>query len=584
MANPNHDWELHTVDFNACLLTLDNIDEGEGLLILSHDSDGCYVGFVHLLKQGFNGLCIAASIFVPQNLAVDGNTLQHLIDEVRKQLRGTMLNTAALDHLFATEYPDKDYLPPFEPQHGKTIACRIEEWTDDTLQLLLDSRCLFQPAYAQHRAVLLIDAQSGIVCDGINISDVPVVIPEPEPAPEPEPVPEIIVEPEVVETSEPEVLEEPEPEVTVIEDVKTEDPVQQEESDQGDPADVEVVVIPSTDEDADVEQANLDAVSYSRELGDENEALSSDDGVEVLDVPSSNDGIEKLDKPSDSNGVEMLEDFSGDDGVEVVKVYPMPPVPPTPPEIEVDETNAPLFGIAELPTDSRDKDSAGGNAPVEPSHNENGGSSKSSTKMLAVFIALLVLGIVVVFIANYHINNSDSSNSGYDADFSASDTAIYVPEELSVDADTADMKRIIYEAYVNKLETLNYEMGEDEFGEYFLHDITGDGIPELWVTKGTCEADYTLYVYRYDVNGLTLMHYTSASHSSFYCGSGYVIQMMAHMGEAVWYRLTLNGSDIDEEVVREETDEYGAYTYPDEPEADVYEFDETQPIADELGV
>ena len=41
VANPNHDWELHTVDFNACLLTLDNMDEGEGLLILSHDSDGC---------------------------------------------------------------------------------------------------------------------------------------------------------------------------------------------------------------------------------------------------------------------------------------------------------------------------------------------------------------------------------------------------------------------------------------------------------------------------------------------------------------------------------------------------------------
>ena len=127
VVNPNHDWEFHTVDFNACLLTLDNLDEGDGLLILSHDSGGCYLGFVHLLKLGFNGLCIAASIFVPQHLAVDGNTIQHLIDEVREQMRGNMLNTAALDRLFATEYPEKDYVPDFQPQHGKSIACRVEE-------------------------------------------------------------------------------------------------------------------------------------------------------------------------------------------------------------------------------------------------------------------------------------------------------------------------------------------------------------------------------------------------------------------------------------------------------------------------
>lgn len=31
--------------------------------------------------------------------------------------------------------------------------------------------------------------------------------------------------------------------------------------------------------------------------------------------------------------------------------------------------------------------------------------------------------------------------------------------------------------------------------EYFLYDITGDGMPELWIKTGICEADYRLAVY-----------------------------------------------------------------------------------------
>ena len=73
------------------------------------------------------------------------------------------------------------------------------------------------------------------------------------------------------------------------------------------------------------------------------------------------------------------------------------------------------------------------------------------------------------------------------------------------------------------------------------------------------------------------MYSTGAGHSSFYCGAGYVIQMVSHMGYSEWYRLTLSGSSLNEEMVFEESDVYD-YTVPDEPEADVYDYDETWPI------
>ena len=258
MVNPNHNWELHTVDFNACLLALDNLDDGDGLIILSHDSGGCYLGIVQLLKQGFSGQCIAASIFVPENLSVESNRTRYIISEVRSQLRGTMLDSAALDRLFAVEYPEKNYVPAFQPKHGKTIAYRMEAWTDEALQLLLDSRCLFQPAYAPHRATLLIDARSGIICNGIDITHVPVVIPEPEPEPE------IIQGPEVAET--------PEPEVVIIEEtLQTDETGREGESGQDGNEGVEAAVGSS----GAAELENRGSVSFSREL------TGADDGVEV---------------------------------------------------------------------------------------------------------------------------------------------------------------------------------------------------------------------------------------------------------------------------------------------------------------
>ncbi len=563
VANPNHDWELHTVDFNACLLTLDNIDEGDGLIILSHDSGGCYVGFVHLLKQGFNGLCIAASIFVPENLSVGGNAMSRLVFEVRKHLQGAVLDTAALDRLFATEYPDKDFIPDFQPQHSKTIACRIEEWNDETLDQLLDSRCLFQPAYAQHRATLLIDSDSEIICDGIDITAEPIVIPEPAPVVE-------VVEPHP-ETAFDSVVKEQESQA------ETDSEPVSEEMELGHEVnpDPEIMVTPGSEFAGDSTlgpggEQGLEVVVLEEKVDEESlEVVVEQEGEGSYDNNTESEIVE-LDVPHGQGGFVAPADsttpIEPNEGVEVVSVYPIPPnvlVPPPPPDVQQTPASSSVA-----------------------THVNDAPSSSSSSNKLMVFLVLLALGIAVVFLVNHQINSSESHSNTYEPEYSASETPIYQTEEASAVTEEVSLNQQIYEAYVEKLESLASSVGGDGYGDcgYFLYDITGDGIPELWVKCGTCEADYMLYVYRYGVGRLELMHSTGAGHSSFYCGEDYVLQVMAHMGEAWWYKIELSGSELSEELVYEESDIESSdeYAQPVEPDAHMYNYDETWPIAGAL--
>ena len=593
VVNPNHDWELHTVDFNACLLALDNLDDGDGLIILSHDSGGCYLGIVQLLKQGFSGQCIAASIFVPENLSVESNTIQHIIAEVRSQLRGTMLDSAALDRLFATEYPEKDYVPAFQPKHGKTIAYSMEAWTDEALQLLLDSRCLFQPAYAPHRATLLIDAHSRIVCNGIDISGVPVVIPEPEPEPE------IIQGPEVAET--------PEPEVVIIEETLLADETGREgESGQDSNEGVEVVASSS----GATELENRGSVSFSRILTGAHVTASADDGVEVVEPlepaeneaekePSTENYVAVLDEPDDAvavhgeAGLATPEDGANgatgvvDGGVEVVMGYPIPPnatVPPPPPEADV----LARHGLADYPKNDNNPNPSYNPNPVNgPIPNGNGNSFEESKRKFMLFLIFLLVGILFVFILSVSFSKKDKASQEQkveEVSTSASTSASYQLEQPSASTEEVSLNQKIYEAYVAQLESKAAEVNADGLCEYFLFDITGDGIPELWVRSGTCEADYMLYVYRYGIGQLELMHSTGAGHSSFYCGEDYVLQVMAHMGEAGWYKIELSGSELSEELVYEESDIESSdeYAQPVEPDAHMYNYDVTWPIASAL--
>ena len=96
----------------------------------------------------------------------------------------------------------------------------------------------------------------------------------------------------------------------------------------------------------------------------------------------------------------------------------------------------------------------------------------------------------------------------------------------------------------------------------FFHDITMDGVPELWIVTGDCEAERTILVYSLSDWGRE-MYRGAADHSLFYAGKGYVIRQSAHMGNAYWYRLQWSGGQMASEMVFEEFTG-GDYSQPEE--------------------
>lgn len=96
----------------------------------------------------------------------------------------------------------------------------------------------------------------------------------------------------------------------------------------------------------------------------------------------------------------------------------------------------------------------------------------------------------------------------------------------------------------------------------FFYDITGNGIPELWMVTDDCEAERMVLVYSLSDWGRNLYR-GAAGHSLFYAGKDYVIRQSAHMGNAYWYRLQWRGGRMESEKVFEEFTG-GDYLQPDE--------------------
>ena len=138
------------------------------------------------------------------------------------------------------------------------------------------------------------------------------------------------------------------------------------------------------------------------------------------------------------------------------------------------------------------------------------------------------------------------------------------------------------QSYINILKGYLNKYGVDEYGStgYFLFDITRDGMPELWVTAGTCEADYMLYIYTIKDGGASKIYEGGSSHSGYYRGKDYILQWWAHMGSSQMDRITYNGTRIKSITVysEENIESSDDYTEPSEPEIVFNRINDYSPI------
>lgn len=122
-----------------------------------------------------------------------------------------------------------------------------------------------------------------------------------------------------------------------------------------------------------------------------------------------------------------------------------------------------------------------------------------------------------------------------------------IPEEESLDS--VDF----YDAYVGAIKDATKRAKKDcnvseIYGDYQMYDVNKDGVKEIFVKLGTCEANYKFYVYTVESNGFVYCGNLSGWHSHLDT-NGKIICMF--MGVRADYSLVLNDGKISSVLLQE---------------------------------
>lgn len=93
--------------------------------------------------------------------------------------------------------------------------------------------------------------------------------------------------------------------------------------------------------------------------------------------------------------------------------------------------------------------------------------------------------------------------------------------------------------------------------EYFTLDITGNGIPELFVLTGDFEAEKEFKCFAYQNGSLKKILDGDGAHSGFYVGSNYVVQSWGHMGSMECNKLVYSNGKVIRKTMWSYEDEDG---------------------------
>lgn len=121
------------------------------------------------------------------------------------------------------------------------------------------------------------------------------------------------------------------------------------------------------------------------------------------------------------------------------------------------------------------------------------------------------------------------------------------------------------------------EMGSED---YSLYDVDGDGVPELFVRYGNCEAAYTTQCYAWRDGRVVCVGEFDTGHSSLYTdpGKSAVVRSAGHMGYKEVYEYPMEGGRLTEERVLFTEEDVWEYTPTEEivPGAELIEYHYTE--------
>lgn len=112
---------------------------------------------------------------------------------------------------------------------------------------------------------------------------------------------------------------------------------------------------------------------------------------------------------------------------------------------------------------------------------------------------------------------------------------------------------------VEKWMTAEYNGYDYWYKEYAIHDINEDGVAELIVQDGTCEADRMYYFYTYKNGKAVYMGSYSASHSALADANRHLLFFSGHMGYATTAQIYM----VNDKIVVKNRQSYYTDEYPD---------------------
>lgn len=175
--NPNEDISRHVRNLNTAVMKISyDVEEKNIFYMLSSINEGIFFTVIRTIPPQV-GHHLAAWIFIPNGLQIDGDALEQVVRlTTRKVSNAEVTNddVAALRETFGMEYPTDAEAPALTAGQGVSVAWRA--YGGDTGLSLADftGRGRFQQCYIPFSGVLLVDAELGCDVDAPDLTDVPV--------------------------------------------------------------------------------------------------------------------------------------------------------------------------------------------------------------------------------------------------------------------------------------------------------------------------------------------------------------------------------------------------------------------------
>lgn len=115
-------------------------------------------------------------------------------------------------------------------------------------------------------------------------------------------------------------------------------------------------------------------------------------------------------------------------------------------------------------------------------------------------------------------------------------------------AATADAIPIEYQSVIDSILNSQDKVSSLD-SEYFLYDITGDEVPELWVSIGTCEADTKLLAFTITDGKSRKIYDGEGGHSDYFIYHGELVCVMCNTGSGAVITFEYDGNHVGETAV-----------------------------------